>query len=167
VSGSGQAWKGRSEHDRLELLDKVCVQTGDRQQLKVIRSRLFQSEQSYAGFERIKGRPIGRRGGAITGCQHPHIDEFVQCIRQALDENSAYRFLAYGQRCGEHERFEFQTEAGVESSVVGNIQQAELELAYDSQPEAMALRARLKQTGLHGVSAVVHRAFNSVKFCCE
>ncbi|WP_457670752.1 DUF6880 family protein [Thiolapillus sp.] len=47
-----QAWASRFEHDRLELLDKVCVQTGDRKQLKVIRSQLFQSEQSYASFKR-------------------------------------------------------------------------------------------------------------------
>ncbi len=47
-----QAWEDRFEHDRLELLDKVCVQMGDRKQLKVIRSRLFQSEQSYASFTR-------------------------------------------------------------------------------------------------------------------
>jgi hypothetical protein len=47
-----QAWEDRFEHDRLELLDKVCVKTGDRKQLKVIRSRLFQSEQSYASFVR-------------------------------------------------------------------------------------------------------------------
>jgi len=47
-----QAWESRFEHDRLELLDKVWVQTGDRQQLKAIRSRLFQSEQSYASFTR-------------------------------------------------------------------------------------------------------------------
>jgi hypothetical protein len=47
-----QAWEDRFEHDRLELLDKVCVQTGDRKQLKVIRSRLFQREQSYASFTR-------------------------------------------------------------------------------------------------------------------
>lgn len=47
-----QAWEGRFEHDRLELLDKVCVQMGDRKQLKVIRSRLFQSERSYASFTR-------------------------------------------------------------------------------------------------------------------
>ena len=39
-----QAWEDRFEHDRLELLDKVCVKTGDRKQLTVIRSRLFQSE---------------------------------------------------------------------------------------------------------------------------
>ena len=47
-----QAWEDRFEHDRLELLDKVCVKTGDRKQLKVIRSRLFQSEQSYPNFTR-------------------------------------------------------------------------------------------------------------------
>jgi hypothetical protein len=47
-----QAWGDRFEHDRLELLDKVCVKTGDRKQLKVIRSRLFQSERSYASFTR-------------------------------------------------------------------------------------------------------------------
>jgi hypothetical protein len=47
-----QAWESRFEHDRLQLLDKVCVQMGDREQLKVIRSRLFQSEQSYASFTR-------------------------------------------------------------------------------------------------------------------
>jgi hypothetical protein len=47
-----QAWESRFEHDRLQLLDKVCVQMGDRKQLKVIRSRLFQSEQSYASFTR-------------------------------------------------------------------------------------------------------------------
>ena len=47
-----QAWEDRFERDRLELLDKVCVKTGDRKQLKVIRSRLFQSEQSYASFTR-------------------------------------------------------------------------------------------------------------------
>ncbi len=47
-----QAWERRFEHDRLKLLDKVCVQMGDRKQLKVIRSRLFQSEQSYASFKR-------------------------------------------------------------------------------------------------------------------
>ena len=45
-------WEDRFEHDRLELLDKVCEQTGDRKQLKEIRSRLFQSEQSYASFTR-------------------------------------------------------------------------------------------------------------------
>ncbi|MFA5633039.1 MAG: DUF6880 family protein [Porticoccaceae bacterium] len=47
-----QAWESRFEHDRLELLDKVYVQTGDRPQLKAIRSRLFQSERSYASFTR-------------------------------------------------------------------------------------------------------------------
>ena len=47
-----QAWEGRFEHDRLELLDKVCEQMGDRKQLKVVRSRLFQIEQSYASFKR-------------------------------------------------------------------------------------------------------------------
>jgi hypothetical protein len=47
-----EAWEDRFERDRLVLLDKVCVQTGDRKQLKVIRSRLFQSEQSYASFTR-------------------------------------------------------------------------------------------------------------------
>jgi len=47
-----QAWESRFAHDRLVLLDKVCVQTGDRKQLKVVRSRLFQSEQSYASFTR-------------------------------------------------------------------------------------------------------------------
>jgi len=47
-----QAWDSRFEHDRLELLDKVCVTTGDRKQLKVVRSRLFQSERSYASFTR-------------------------------------------------------------------------------------------------------------------
>jgi hypothetical protein len=47
-----QAWEDRFEHDRLELLDKVCVKTGDLKQLKVIRSRLFQNEQSYASFTR-------------------------------------------------------------------------------------------------------------------
>jgi hypothetical protein len=47
-----QAWEDRFEHDRLELLDKVCVTTGDRKQLKEIRSRLFQSERSYASFTR-------------------------------------------------------------------------------------------------------------------
>jgi len=47
-----QAWESRFEHDRLALLDKVCVQTDDRQQLKVIRYQLFQSEQSYASFKR-------------------------------------------------------------------------------------------------------------------
>ncbi|WP_135607057.1 DUF6880 family protein [Solemya velesiana gill symbiont] len=47
-----QAWESRFEYDRLQLLDQVCVQTGDRQQLKVIRSRLFRSEQSYASFTR-------------------------------------------------------------------------------------------------------------------
>ena len=45
-----QVWESRFEHDRLVLLDKVCVQMGDRQQLKQIRSQLFQSEQSYASF---------------------------------------------------------------------------------------------------------------------
>ncbi|MBN71388.1 MAG: hypothetical protein CME32_19160 [Gimesia sp.] len=47
-----QPWESRFEHDRLALLDKVCEQTGDREQLKLIRSRLFQSEQSYASFTR-------------------------------------------------------------------------------------------------------------------
>lgn len=47
-----QAWESRFQHDRLELLDKVCVQMGDREQLKVIRSQLFQGEQSYASFTR-------------------------------------------------------------------------------------------------------------------
>jgi len=47
-----QEWEERFERDRLELLDKVCVKTGDRKQLKVIRSRLFQSEQSYPNFTR-------------------------------------------------------------------------------------------------------------------
>ncbi|MGB5425208.1 MAG: DUF6880 family protein [Gammaproteobacteria bacterium] len=47
-----QVWERRFEHDRLELLDKVCVKTGDRKQLKAIRSRLFQSEQSRASFTR-------------------------------------------------------------------------------------------------------------------
>lgn len=47
-----QAWESRFEHDRLELLDKVCEQTGDREQLKEIRSQLFQSEQSYPKFMR-------------------------------------------------------------------------------------------------------------------
>jgi hypothetical protein len=36
-----QAWEDRFERDRLELLDKVCLKSGDRKQLKVIRSRLF------------------------------------------------------------------------------------------------------------------------------
>jgi hypothetical protein len=47
-----RAWNDRFERDRLELLDQACVQTGDRKQLKVIRFRLFQSEQSYASFTR-------------------------------------------------------------------------------------------------------------------
>ena len=47
-----QAWESRFEHDRLELLNKVCEQTGDRKQLKEIRARLFQSEQSYTSFMR-------------------------------------------------------------------------------------------------------------------
>jgi DNA repair ATPase RecN len=47
-----QAWEDRFERDRLELLDKVFVKTGDRKQLQLIRSRLFQSEQSYASFTR-------------------------------------------------------------------------------------------------------------------
>ena len=47
-----QTWESRFEHDRLELRDKICVQTGDRKQLKVIRSRLFHSEQSHASFAR-------------------------------------------------------------------------------------------------------------------
>lgn len=47
-----QAWENRFEHDRLQLLDQVCVQTGDRKQLKEIRFRLFQGEQSYASFKR-------------------------------------------------------------------------------------------------------------------
>lgn len=47
-----QAWESRFEHDRLVLLDKVCVQMGDWQQLKQIRSQLFQSEQSHASFMR-------------------------------------------------------------------------------------------------------------------
>ena len=47
-----QAWENRFEHDRLELLDEACSQTGDRQQLKAIRSLLFQSEQSHDSFTR-------------------------------------------------------------------------------------------------------------------
>ena len=47
-----QAWEDRFERDRLELLDKVCVKTGDLKQLKVIRSRVFQREQSYPSFTR-------------------------------------------------------------------------------------------------------------------
>ena len=47
-----QAWERRFEHDRLTLLDEACLQTGDRQQLKAIRWRLFQSEQSRASFTR-------------------------------------------------------------------------------------------------------------------
>jgi uncharacterized protein DUF6880 len=47
-----QAWESHFEHDRLEMLDKAYVQMGDRKQLKVIRSRLFRSEQSYASFTR-------------------------------------------------------------------------------------------------------------------
>lgn len=47
-----QVWESRFEHDRLVLLDKVCEQMGDRQQLKQIRSQLFQSEQSYTSFTR-------------------------------------------------------------------------------------------------------------------
>jgi len=45
-------WESRFEHDRLELLDKLYEQTGDREQLKAIRFRVFQSEQSYASFMR-------------------------------------------------------------------------------------------------------------------
>ena len=47
-----QAWESRFEHDRLTLLDEACLQTGDRQQLKAIRCRLFQSDQSHASFMR-------------------------------------------------------------------------------------------------------------------
>lgn len=47
-----KAWESRFEHDRLALLDEVCLQTGDRRQLKAVRSRIFQSEQSYASFTR-------------------------------------------------------------------------------------------------------------------
>ncbi|PUB82992.1 MAG: hypothetical protein DBP02_13300 [gamma proteobacterium symbiont of Ctena orbiculata] len=47
-----QAWEDRFEHDRLELLDKGCLKTGDRKQLNEIRFRLFQSEQSYTSFTR-------------------------------------------------------------------------------------------------------------------
>lgn len=47
-----QAWESRFEHDRLVLLDEACLQTGDRQQLKAVRCRLFQSEQSHASFTR-------------------------------------------------------------------------------------------------------------------
>lgn len=60
-----QAWEDRFECDRLELLDKVCVQMGDREQLIVIRSRLFQSEQSYASFTLSGGPGRGcKREGA-------------------------------------------------------------------------------------------------------
>ncbi len=47
-----QPWESWFEHDRLALLDEVCVQMDDRQQLKVIRYQQFQSEQSYASFTR-------------------------------------------------------------------------------------------------------------------
>ena len=47
-----QPWEDRFERDRLELLDQVCVKTGDLEQLKVIRSRVFQREQSYPSFTR-------------------------------------------------------------------------------------------------------------------
>lgn len=47
-----QAWESRFERDRLELLAKVYEKTDDRQQLKVIRLRLFQCEQSYVRFTR-------------------------------------------------------------------------------------------------------------------
>lgn len=46
-----QEWESRFEHDRLELLDKVYAQTGNRQQLKQIRYQLFQNQQSYASFK--------------------------------------------------------------------------------------------------------------------
>ena len=46
------AWESRFEHDRLTLLDEACLQAGDRQRLKAIRCRLFQSEQSHASFTR-------------------------------------------------------------------------------------------------------------------
>ena len=46
-----QACESRFERDRLELLDKVCTQTGNRQQLKQIRYQLFQNQQSYASFK--------------------------------------------------------------------------------------------------------------------
>ena len=46
-----QAWESRFEYDRLELLNKVYAQTGDRQQLKQIRYRLFQHQQSHASFQ--------------------------------------------------------------------------------------------------------------------
>jgi len=47
-----QVWESRFEHDRLTLLDEACLQTGDRQQLKAIRCRVFQSDQSHASFMR-------------------------------------------------------------------------------------------------------------------
>lgn len=47
-----QSWEQRFENDRLALLDKVCVQTDDRQQLKEIRYQFFRGEQSYASFKR-------------------------------------------------------------------------------------------------------------------
>jgi hypothetical protein len=47
-----QAWESRFEQDRLTLLDEACLQTGDRQQLKAVRRRIFQSEPSYASFTR-------------------------------------------------------------------------------------------------------------------
>ncbi|MEE4216718.1 MAG: hypothetical protein V2I48_03860 [Xanthomonadales bacterium] len=46
-----QAWESRFEHDRLELLNKVYAQTGDWQQLKQVRYRLFQHRQSHASFQ--------------------------------------------------------------------------------------------------------------------
>jgi dsDNA-binding SOS-regulon protein len=47
-----QAWESRFEHDRLLLLDKVYMQTGDRQQLKQIRYQLFLIQQSHDSFKR-------------------------------------------------------------------------------------------------------------------
>lgn len=47
----GQAWDGRFERDRLQLLDKLYMQTGDRQQLKQIRYQFFQKQQSYTSFK--------------------------------------------------------------------------------------------------------------------
>ena len=47
-----QAWESRFEHDRLEFLDKVYAQMGDRQQLKQVRYQLFQAQQSHASFKR-------------------------------------------------------------------------------------------------------------------
>jgi len=46
-----QPWESRFEPYRLELLDEVYVQMGDRQKLKQIRYQLFQNQQGYFSFK--------------------------------------------------------------------------------------------------------------------